>query len=271
MSQVVSKEDAEKLVLNYQPKTIKVGSTDEAKAYVERETNPSQDFNISPIVAQASGIADLKRQKLDEKIEEKVLERIKGIQEEAYSKAYELGQKEGAEKAFTEANERLAERLSKLDSVLAEFDHIKEMLLKENEAAYVKLVFEVAKKIACREIEIDQKPIISMLNKLIEGLQKDDQIIVRLSQEDFDFVNEIRSKASTEDTEDLKRLKLMVSESVKTGGCIVETNFGSIDATIPERVERTWAALDSKRPNLKGHKTDLAVEESDDGSDPESE
>ena len=270
MSQVVPKDEADKLALSYQPKTIKRGSTEEAKEYVEREQNPGQDFNISPIVAEASGIADLKRKKMDEKIEAGVLGRIKEIQEDAYRKAYELGLKEGTEKAFNDANERLDERLSKLDGVLQNFNTVKEQVLKENESALIKLIFEIASKIACREIASDQEPILKMLTDLVNGMQKDDQMVLRLSQEDFDFINEIREKSSSK-TEDFDHVRLVVSENVETGGCILETNFGSIDATIPERVQRTWGELDSKRPNLKGHNTDLAVEESDDGSDPETE
>ena len=270
MSQVVSKEEAEKLVLSYQPKTIRRGTTDEAKKYVERESQPSQDFNISPIVAEASGIAELKRLKLEEKIEAGVLEKIKDIQEEAYNKAYELGLKEGADKAFNDANERFEERLSKFDEFLGKFNQVKTQVLKENESAFLKLLFEMASKIASREIKADQKPIIKMLNELVEGMQKDDQIVIRLSQEDFDFINEMRGKKSSE-AEDLEHIKLIVSDKIDTGGCVLETNFGSIDATIPERVKRTWGEIEAKRPNLKGHNTDLAVEENDDGSDPESE
>ena len=270
MSQVVPKDEAEKLVLSYQPKTIKRGSTEEAQKYVEREDAPSQDFNISPIVAEASGIAELKRKKMDEKIEAGVLERIKEIQEDAYQKAYELGLKEGTEKAFAEASERLNERLSKLDELLADFDRVKEKVLKENESAFIKLIFEIAEKVAYREINSDQEPILKMLTSLVEGMQKDDQMVIRLSQDDFDFINEIKEKSSSK-TEDFDHIKLVVSDKVETGGCVLETNFGSIDATIPERVKRTWGELDSKRPNLKGHQTDLAVEEKDDGSDPESE
>ena len=270
MSQVVPKEEAEKLVLNYQPKTIKRGSTEEAQEYVEREQNPGQDFNISPIVAEASGIAELKRKKMDEKIEAGVLERIKEIQEDAYNKAYELGLKEGTEKAFTESSDRLSERLAKLDEVLADFNRVKEMLFKENESAFIKLIFEIAVKVAWREISEDKEPMLKMITELVEGMQKDDQMVIRLSQDDFDFINEIREKTPSQ-TEEFDHVKLVVSDKVESGGCILETNFGSIDATVPERVERTWNELSAKRPHLKGHNTGLVDEDKDDGSESESE
>ena len=114
----------------------------------------------------------------------------------------------------------------------------------------MKMIFQIAEKIAIREITLSQEPVVALLNSLVTEVQGADAIIVKLSPEDLAFIEGLRLQ-KVKDVERLENVKLVSSEDIETGGAIIQTNFGEIDATIPERVEKAWAVLTSKLPILK--------------------
>jgi flagellar assembly protein FliH len=79
-------------------------------------------------------------------------------------------------------------------------------------------------------------------------MQSDEQLSVRLSPEDLKFLEELQQK-SNDKIESLERVKFIADEAVKPGGCLIESEYGTVDATIEERVERTWATLQSRIPH----------------------
>jgi len=120
----------------------------------------------------------------------------------------------------------------------------------------VKLVVEIGKRIAVRDIEMQQEPIIDLLRELVDGVKKDEKVAIRLSQKDNDFVEELRKRADDR-IEFLQNVKLVPTATIDAGGCILETNYGSIDSTIPERVDRVWRGLMARLPDMRNHKTDI--------------
>lgn len=270
MSQVLGKNEANKLAFTYQPRTLKQGVSESATKFVENEQDKPTDFKISPLVEETAGMTEMKRKRLEATVEESVLQRMKSVEEDAYKKAHELGLQEGSEKAYADTKEVLSEKLKQFDSLISELQEMKTKLLKENEVMLIKLALEIGKRIAAREIEISQEPMIKVLTDLVEGLKHDERAIIRLSKSDFEFFEDLKSRAD-ERVEFLQNLKLTASSSVEPGGCILETNFGSVDSTVAERTDRVFKALLSRTPDLRNHNVDLKETAEDKGSDDESE
>lgn len=255
---IVRREKAEKEVFSFQPKPFKVSTAEVAKDFIKRQGDQSSGFQISEVLAEQAGVAELRRRELEQKVEELVLERTKEIQEKAYQEGYSLGLTEGSEKAFKEKHEELKSYLEKFDSLFTEIDNAKKNIFKENEAHLVRLTFQIGEKIAMRSIEEQKEPILEMLKTLVEDLQDEENVIINLSQGDFRFIEDLRKK-NVKEAAFLKKARLNANENVADGSCFLETSFGAIDAAIEERVSRVWKALQSKMPSLKGHKTDLPL------------
>jgi flagellar assembly protein FliH len=256
MSQILPQDEAERLAFRYNPKVLTPDTSQVAKKFVETHERAPTDFKISPIVAEQAGVAAMQKKALEAQIEETVLERVREIQEEAYSTAYARGLAEGSERAFQEKSDEFVQRLGALDEVLANLRDAKKLVLKENEAAFVRMAFEIGKKIAWREISLSQEPVLNVMKDLIDSIKKDDKLVVRLSKADLKFIEDLKSKGA-EQVEFLENIKLVASEGMEVGGCAVESNFGAIDASIGERVERIWGTLEARLPDLSGHKTNL--------------
>lgn len=258
MSSIMKSKDADKKVFAFQPKPFQVEASAIAKEFVERENAKGTDFLVSDVAQQTSKIRELRRKDAEALIEENVLARMKEIEEEAYQKAYELGLIEGEKKAFEVKSQEIQENLNSLAKTSVEFAGLKTQLLQQNEAFFIKLIFQIASRIALKEIAESREPLADFLKQIVDGVEGDDRVLVHLSEKDFSFFQELQAKQGTEST--LARVKLTASPTVNAGGCVIESNFGTIDASVEMRVEKVWDALEAKLPHLKGHHLNLAVE-----------
>lgn len=251
---IIKAEAATTSTFDYKPRELGGGVSRVAKSFVDEDAFRSSDFKISELIAEQAGILRLESDAQKDKINNQVLERLGEVQEKAYQEGYELGLIEGTEKAFQEAKANLLEKMSALEALLKRIEDLKGQLLIDNEAGLIKLVFEIAKRIALRDIEGNREAILEMIKDVVGETQADERVVVRLSTEDHYFLETLQDKAGKR-IESLQRVKFMSEDKIKSGGCLIETEYGSVDATVEERVERVWQTLLSKIPqNAPGAK-----------------
>lgn len=250
MSAIFKKLDADKMAFRHNPKAFRVEPASEAKEFVNMQNESDSSFQIADVIAQFSGIESIRKENIEKQVEGTVLERLKEIQELAYKKAYSLGLLEGAEKALEEKKNEIGQHLISFDQALIEIEHLKENILQQCETALIKVVYDLASRIAMREISINREPIVQLLNDLALELQAADSITVKLNPSDFNFIEEMRVK-NVKQAEKLERVKLIPQENIREGGCLIETNYGEIDATIEQRVAKGWAIMEQKLPKIK--------------------
>lgn len=254
-SAVVKEEGSDHIVFDYQPKMFPLVVSRQATDFLNSQSTGSSDFQISDIVSAQTGIAKLQRQGLEDRVEEIVLQRIKDIEEKAYREAYDLGLIEGQEKAFSEKKVEIDQKLQQMDDLLRLFEDLKMRFLAENERQIVELLVQVAGRIALQEIATDSQSIFRTLQMVLADLHQEEEVTVYLSANDLATIDSFRQKGGRK-AEELKRVKLEVSEDVQSGGCLVESNYGLIDATINQRVERVLVAMRERTPKV-GTKANL--------------
>lgn len=245
MSKPVPKEFTQTRVMEYAPKPIERDIAQAAEQFIENRRRNLTSFKLSDLVASQSGIAERERTALEQKAENIALERIREIQEPAYQQAYDLGIEEGRKSAFEDASKEIKERLDKLDDILTSFTKMKADLLQQNEGQIVTAVYKLAMRIAQFEIKGHDDSILNIMKMAVEHAQSAEGVNVKLSQEDFDFIQTIKD-TQKRDLEFLKKIKMAPSAEVKVGGCVVETNYGTVNAALDERIQNMWNALETK-------------------------
>lgn len=239
--------EAHNVVFDYRPKEISALTGASAEDFVRDTTANHSDFKINDLIAERAGIAKINRKQIEDRVEEEALKRLKIVEEKAYKEAYELGLIEGAEKAFQEKSEQLNQRLAQLDEILKHFEDIKCQMLRANEVELLNIINLLATKLAIKEVKANPEIIMSLMSQLIEESQAGENVIIKLSKEDLQFIESVREKLGRK-ADFLKRVRLEASEDIQTGGCILESNYGVIDATLSQRVEKVWAAMEKKLP-----------------------
>jgi flagellar assembly protein FliH len=205
---------------------------------------------MSDVLRATTGVEEIERLSEEQKIEEKVLEKISLLQEDAYKQAYDLGFAQGTEKAIEEKTQELANKSADIDALLLSINQIKVEMAHQNEAHMIKMIYEIASRLAFDHVSEHQDVVLKLIKKSIEQAQADENVNVLVSSEQLEFLEKVKQSEKSEN-EFLKKVKFVGSDTVSVGSCVVETNYGIIDARIEERVSKLWNELKQAIPEVK--------------------
>ncbi len=244
---IIKANHAASQTFDFKPRDIKLSPSGSAVEYAEEVIAKPSAFAISDLLAQQTGITKLQSEAQQDSINAKVLEKLKEVEEKAYKEGFDLGTIEGSEKAFVEAQASLLESQKALENIVKSIENLKRQILTDNEEALVNLLFQIGKRIALRDLTEHREAAVEILKDVLLQMSDDEKITVKLSPEDLYFIETLQDKAK-EKIQGLERTRLLGDESVKSGGALIESEFGTVDATVEERVERVWQTLQSKIP-----------------------
>lgn len=249
---IIKASVASQKTFDFKPREIEITPSGSAVDFANDNMEKSSSFAISDLIAQQTGISKLQSEAQQDSVNARVLEKLKEVEEKAYREGYDLGQIEGTEKAFKESQGDLNDRLKVIEEIIKSIEKQKRQILIDNEATVINLVFQVAKKLALRDLSEHREAAVEILREVLGQMTNDEKIVVHLANEDLLFIETFQEK-SNQRIEGLERTKLIASDKIQVGGALIETDFGTVDASVEERVERVWQTLQSKIPkNIKG-------------------
>ncbi len=249
-SKIVRKEDSDGVVIDFKAKKFPFQVSKPAQDFVSYNSSEPNDFVISEIVAETTGVGAIQRKSLEEQVEQEALARLKEMEEEAYKEAYALGLEEGKQEAYREMSQQLEGQFEAFSKTLDSLNKLKQEMVAFNEAQLIKMVYQMASKVAKKEIEADPELILPLIKDCVTATQQAEDIKVLLNKEDFEFINTIKEKLGR-DFDFLDKVELLESEKILKGGCVVETNYGSVDGTIETRINKLWEAVQERLPKSK--------------------
>jgi flagellar assembly protein FliH len=246
---VLSKEIAEKAVMNFVPPKIETKTPQAAIQYLENKRMGS-DFTMSDPIRLQTGVGEIEQASIELRIENLVLDRLKEIQESAHQHAFGLGLEEGRKQAYQAHSEEIKQSLVKFENLIRKISDMKTEILKFNESSMIDLIFQVGKSLALKELQFDREAILSLVRRAVEDNISEERITIHLSKEQFDFLEALRKEEKLE-FGFLNKVGLEINSKIQTGGCLIETNYGEIDATIEQRLGKLWSEFSELKPTSK--------------------
>lgn len=150
-----------------------------------------------------------------------------GANEDGYKEGYELGYQAGQE----EVN-RLIERLHKiLEAVMAR----REEILKDTETQIVELVILMTRKVVKIISENQKAVIMSNVLSALKKVKTRGEVTIRVNLEDLKITTQ-NIDEFIKRIENVQGISVIEDSTVDRGGCIVETDFGAIDARIASQL-----------------------------------
>ena len=150
---------------------------------------------------------------------------------EARQKGYDEGHQEGYEKGAAEVD-RLIERMHKiLEAVMQR----REEILQETESQIVELVILMARKVIKILSENQKNVIMANTMAALKKVRTRGKVTLRVNIEDVKLTTE-HTDEFIKHIENVENITVLEDSSVEKGGCIVETDFGSIDARISSQL-----------------------------------
>ncbi len=172
-------------------------------------------------------------------VEEEAVTRVK----EAYEKGLEEGQRL-AERGLSNVFRSLREAV---DEVISLRDHV----IHECEEDLLKLSVLVAGTIIRQEIAQDRNILAKVVAIALENSKEHDEIVIRLNPEDYKLVSSHKQNY-LQGIGDRRSLNLRPDDTISSGGCIVDTVMGEVDARLETQLDEIYRHMLEERGEIIG-------------------
>lgn len=203
----------------------------EATAFNEVKIKNDQALKIrrEAEVAAEKAIKDAEEKIKDFETQAKA--RVDEVTKEAHKKGFDQGREEGFKEGKAEV-ERLVHRLH---LILERAMDKRGQILEQTETQVIELVLLIARKVVKTISENQKNVVISNIGQALRKLKTRSDVIIRVNLADLQLATE-HTKDFIELAENAKNLNVVEDTSVDRGGCIIETDFGEIDARIASQL-----------------------------------
>lgn len=214
---------------NAQADEIIKNAKDAAFEEVKRKTDEASVIK-SDAQSQADEIIANAKSEAEKIIQDAHLEEQK-IKDDAKQDGFKQGHDDGYSAGESEI-ERLVERLRKMVEALM---LRREEILKETEQQIVELVILMTRKVVKIISETQKTAIMSNILAALKKVKSRGNVILHVNLEDLKLAS-ANADEFIKRVENIQGITVVEDSTVEKGGCVVETDFGAIDARISSQL-----------------------------------
>ena len=159
---------------------------------------------------------------------------LDGVEREAFTKGYAQGERAGAEAAAARAEAMLR----RLAHTLDELQVLRTDLIRRTEREVVELSLAIARRILQREVSLDHELMLAMARVALDRLADVATASIRLHPDDYAAALGARGSAVAS-----HGVQIVADPGVRRGGCVVQSEFGSVDVGITTQIDELTHAL----------------------------
>ena len=170
-----------------------------------------------------------------EKSATELKEKMEADLEEIKKKAEAEGYEAGRETGYAEGQVEVERLVQQLHAIIDKTIEKRNDIIDESETQVINLVIMIAKKVV-KVISENQKNVV--VNNVIQALRKlksRGEVLIKVNIDDVELTSE-HIKDFMRMVENIRSVTVVEDSTVDKGGCIIETDFGEIDARISSQL-----------------------------------
>lgn len=199
-------------------------------------------FSINPFARDAVTMREEDQREFDRRVQERLQQLVESERKKAAEKGYQAGLEKGRQEAYGAFRQEASERLARFESFVSECESAKESIFKANERFLMELIYRICRMLFLNEVKVDQQYLSRLARELIDRVGVRENILIRVNPQDMETI-EMLKETLAKNMGGLKNLNIESSEQVQGGGCTVETQWNSIDASIETQLQGIHQAL----------------------------
>ena len=221
---------------------------DVANTHVDTVTRPEISTHADDVFHDALRMANEKLEKTESELQEYKTQ-IEQLKSEAIAKSY----KEGYSQGISEAKDVASKKIALLSDVCADVTKKYECFFDDAEDDIVEIIYQSVCKILC-DSSLDSKSILPIVKHLAGKVISVTNIInVHVSSFDYD---DLILKQEDINNNGVHRINFISDDRIESGGCILESETGNIDARLDVQLQKFKEVLmDARRFNPTNHST----------------
>ncbi len=240
--------------------------------YSEGQTGVSQKFNLDEYVRKAKAlksefIHDLEHQreidqshalKAKEGVNElfsdamqKMKDQSAKIQKEAKEQGYQDGHEEGYQAGAEAARERFTSSMDALQTLVDELSEVRKKIYPLLEREMVEIITTLARKVVRTKLKGKEGGIREIVRMAIESVLDRESLVIKIHPDDHNELEDYGQEL-IQLFHEIKNVEFESHASVPRGNCVVESNFGTVEAGLDhldEHIERILHLAPSPRPD----------------------
>ncbi len=155
------------------------------------------------------------------------------LERDAFTKGYAQGERAGSEAGASRADAMLR----RLAQTLDDLQGLRSDLIRRTEREVVELSLAIARKVLQREVSLDHDLLLAMARVALDRLADVATASIRLHPDDYAVVALGRGPSAVT----THGVQIVADGSVRRGGCVVQSEFGSVDIGVGDADRRTDA------------------------------
>lgn len=199
-------------------------------------------FAVSPVVRNHLSIEQEERRVIEEKVRARIDAVTAEVKDRAYQEGFAAGRKEGHQQAYEEWKKEGIDRMQKIDSFLKAAEEAKTDIYRANEEFLIQLIFLVARKVILRDLKEDKEYLARLVRSILERVGVRENIRVKINRTDLENLELLQQNLENQ-LGKLSNFKVEISDEVKLGGCVVETELNEINASLSRQLGGVFEAL----------------------------
>ena len=180
----------------------------------------------------------------------KVKARAVEISETAEKEAQEKGYAEGFKKAEQDAKEEFKPFLDTTENIIRELSGFRKKMYSKVEREMIEMVISLVKKVIHFELSTRDDSIQEMIRLAVQSVLDKESMIIKINPADKEHAENFRPELQHMFGE-IKNISFESSTGIERGGCIIETNFGTVDARMDKLGDQIDKILHLTPPPLE--------------------
>lgn len=209
----------------------KVVKDAEAVAFetVRKKTNEAQQLREEAQAEAERIVAEAKKSAED--LEALTKTKTAQVEKEAYEKGYG----EGRDAGFASGHEEVSRLIERLHVIMEKAMDKRAEILETSESQIVDLVLLISKKVIKVLSENQKNVVVSNVVQALRKLKTRGDVVIRVNIADLQLTS-AHTKDFMQMVENVKSITVVEDSTVDRGGCVIETDFGQIDARISSQL-----------------------------------
>ncbi|MBW1766235.1 MAG: hypothetical protein JRJ65_04195 [Deltaproteobacteria bacterium] len=177
---------------------------------------------------------------------ENTKDKLARLEKEAYEKGFAQGQKDG----LALEKKQMEEKGSRFEALFSELNSLKARIHSETEEELLKLSMLIAKRITREEVKTDIHIIGRTIRSALKFVVEKSNIRILINHDDMEAVRELLPDLAAVNKG--AEFQLVEDNAIERGGCILETGFGKINATIDDQLVMLEKEVDREFSSHQG-------------------
>lgn len=215
-------------------KAVAFNQVQESREKVKREEEAAR-LNADQIVERA-------KIEVERMIKEAEMQ-VAQIEHDAYQNGYDRGREVGFKKGQSEVR-RLIDRLG---TIVGQAIDVREEIIAASEKQMVDMILMIARKVIKDEVVERKEVVLNNIREALRRIKDRDRVDIRVNFADLELTTAHKDEL-IKMMESLRKVNIYEDSRIDRGGCIIETDVGSIDARISTQLKEIEEAIRNAEP-----------------------